>query len=110
MTLASDANKLLAVYVKLYTVKYKEAPALNRHKEKWGFQDMIKDLGYARAREVLEYYMELPRGEFSTTYLFYNYEKLSETMYERERDEARRVRLRAETKERVEKWLLQNSK
>lgn len=108
-TVTKEGNALLNLFIKRYAEVHSNPPVLNRFKEKWGFQDMIKDLGSARATQVVLYYFEL-KGTHQTNGLLYNYEKISEEMHEREKHEVARRERRAKTKEMVDKWQLQNLK
>lgn len=103
-TISNQTHALITLYVKLYTDKYEKPPVINRYREKWGFQSMIEDLGYERAREVVEYYFNTKKPGHPVPGLLFNYEKLSITLEEMANDEAIRAELRAQTKQRVEEW------
>ena len=103
-TLTKQANGLVTQYIKNWTDKYGKAPVINRYKEKWGFQDMVQDLGYERAKEVVDYYFNTGRLGHPTTYLIYNYETLHKIMLEREADRENMARLAKETEQRVKEW------
>lgn len=97
-----QSNGVIDSYVKLYTAKYGSAPRINRYKEQWGFTDMVKDLGYARALEVVEYYFTTSKFGHPIQYLLYNYERYDRLMIERAEDDAKRAEIRELTRQRVE--------
>ena len=102
--LAKQANGLVTLYVNLWADKYNDAPAVNRHRDKWGFQDMVEDLGYDRAKEVITYYFQTGRPGHPLKHLLMNYDRLHKLLLEIEQDEIDRVRLRKETEQRVKEW------
>lgn len=107
--LAKQANALVTLFVSLWTDKYKRKPTnVNRYRDKWGFQDMIGDLGYDRSREIMEYYFKTSRAGHPLQYLLYNYEKLDQILREIEEDEVNRAELRAATEKRVREWEQKN--
>ena len=101
----AQINTLVSLYLKLYKEKYSfDPPGFNRFRDKWGFRDMIEDLGMARSKEVITYYFDTRHIGHPVQQLFYNYDRLSDLMKEREEDEKNRERLRAETEARVKAW------
>lgn len=104
-TLATQANALMTKFINSYEKMYGDKPAnFNRHREKWAFQDMIEDLGYSRAGEVIDYYFETRNVGHPVTTLLYEYDKLNVIMKERAEDEENRARLRRESEQRVKEW------
>lgn len=103
-TLTKQGNALITLYVNSYTDKYGKAPVINRHRDKWGFQSMIEDLGYPRAQEVITYYFKTGRVGHPLQYLLYNYEKLNIILREIAEDEVNREQLRKQTEQRVKEW------
>ena len=100
-----QVHSLVTYFLKLYGQKYEEAPRdFNRYRDKWGFQSMIEDFGPARAKQIVEFYLSTSRPRHPVNYLLFNYEKLNTVMIEREKDEANRAKLMAESKKRVEEW------
>lgn len=104
MTEAQKVNALISLYEKLYKDKYGRKPTINRYKDKWGFTDMLKDLGQAEAIAIVEYYFETPRPGHPLVQLFRNYELMSKIKHEKAQDEAKRAELREETEKRVKEW------
>lgn len=109
MPRASTANQkayaLITLYVKEYGAKYGAQPTgLNRHRDKWGFQDMVDDLGYENAQAVIKFYFTTGRVGHPLQFLLYNYEKLDVIRREMIEDEKKRLELREATRIRVEKW------
>lgn len=97
-----QAFALLDLYVVCYVQKYKRRPSVNRYRDKWGFTDMVSDLGMDMSKEVIEYYFKTTRPGHPLTSLFNSYDRLAATLREREEDRKNRVKLREETKKRVE--------
>lgn len=97
-----QSNGVIDRYVKLYTAKYGSAPRLNRYKEQWAFTDMVKDLGYVRSLEVVEYYFQTPRVGHPVSHLLFNYDRYDRLMTEKAEDEVKRAELRELTRQRVE--------
>lgn len=97
-----QSNGVIDRYVKLYTAKYGSPPRINRYKEQWGFTDMVKDLGYVRALEVVGHYFETTKVGHPIQYLLYNYERYDRLMTEQAEDEAKRAEIRELTRKRVE--------
>jgi hypothetical protein len=103
-TLTKQANGLVTLYIKNWTDKYGKAPTINRFKHKWAFQDMIQDLGYERAKKVVDYYFRTGRLGHPIEHLIYNYEQLNNIMLEREADQENMAKLAKETEKRVKEW------
>jgi len=105
----AQVNALITSYLKLYSDRYGNRPdGFNRFREKWGFQAMIEDLGYERAKEVVAYYFETRNIGHPVTELLYDYDRLDVLMRERAKDEEQRRILREKSKTRVEEWRKQN--
>lgn len=102
LTANQQAYALITLFEKHYQKKYDRKPEINRHRDKWGFQDMVEDLGYGEAQQIVAYYFELKYIGHPVQTLLRNYDKFSRVRKEREEDEANRLRLREETKKRVE--------
>lgn len=102
LTANQQAYALITLFEKNYQKKYGRKPEINRHRDKWGFQDMVEDLGYGEAQQIVAYYFELRYIGHPVQTLLRNYDKFSRVRKEREEDEANRLRLREETKKRVE--------
>lgn len=106
-----QTNALITLFLSLYENKYSNAPVnFNRYREKWGFQGMIDDLGYARAREVVQWYFELVKYDHPSTHLLYNYDRMNKEMIDEAEDEKVRAALRAKSKIQVEEWRAANGK
>jgi len=99
---AKQAYALISLFEKCFQDKYSRKPQINRFREKWGFQDMIADLGYDDSREVVQYYFRTGKQGHPVGFLLQNYDKVFAFMEERKRDDAERAALRLETKKRAE--------
>lgn len=108
MTANQQAYALISLYEKYYTEKYGKKPSLNRHRDKWGFQDMVEDLGPDEAREIIKYYFETPRIDHPLQTLLRSYDQLARIRDERKNDEEDRLKMREETRKRVEEWERKN--
>lgn len=98
------ANALVTRYIKNYTEKYKTTPTINRYREKWGFVDMIEDLGYDRCKEIIDYYFKTEKQGHPVFFLLQNYDKINGFYNEKQEDERKRAELRKRTAERVREW------
>lgn len=103
-TLTKQANGLVTLFIKNWTTKYGKAPTINRFKHKWAFQDMVEDLGYERAKEVVDYYFGTGRLGHPIEQLIYNYERLNKVMLEREEDNKNLALIAKQTEQRVKEW------
>lgn len=103
-TKANKAYALVSYYILLYKEKYGKEPTINRHRDRWGFEDMIEDLSEYEARLVMDYYFTTNKFGHPLNYLFRNYDKLYIKMNQFEQDKLDRQKLLRETKARVEEW------
>ena len=103
-TLVKQSNALITQFIKSWTERYGKAPVLNRYKWKWAFRDMIDDLGYERAKEVVAYYFRTNRIGHPVEHLAYNYDQLHNILLEREKDNEKTALLMRETEQRVKEW------
>lgn len=109
-TIAQQANSLFTFFVKAYEECFGSQPRnMNRYRDRWGFQAMIEDIGYDRAKEVITFYMGTNRPVHDATSLFNNYDRINTIMKEKAEDEAARQKLREESRIRVELWRQQKS-
>lgn len=106
-SLAQQANALITKYVKLYTDKYGTAPVVNRYRDKWGFSDMLSDLGKTDAGKVVEYYFTL-RHRHDLIDLFRRYDELHKWRLADEEDKKRVAQLYKDTAKRVKEWQERN--
>ena len=100
MTAKQRPYILLSLYSSLFEKKYGRKPEINRHRDKWGFADMIDDLGMDRAREVIEWFFET-EGNHSLRTLFSSYDRMSSEIQEESEDKQRLAQLRLATKDKV---------
>ena len=98
-------HTLITHFLKNYRERYDSDPRdFNRFRDQWGFQAMIEQYGPAGAKKVVDYYFATRRPGHPVSYLLYNYERLNAIMVDKEKDEAERARLRAESEKRVKEW------
>lgn len=103
MTAKQRPHILLTQYLNLYKKVYGVAPPVNRNRDKWGFSDMIEDLGFDRARQVVDWYFQTSANH-SLRNLFNTYDKISEEIDEHAKDAKRRRELREATRLKVEEF------
>ena len=104
-SLAQQANALITKYVKLYTDRYGTAPTVNRYRDKWGFTDMLNDLGKADAEKVLVYFFALRLTDHTLIALFRSYDELHKNRLAEEEDKRGVAQLHKETAKRVKEHL-----
>lgn len=97
-----QAYKLIGVFDKLWKKKYGKPYKGNRHADRWGFEDMIYDLGYEGALSVIEYYFKLQKRGHPRQWLLYNYADLNQQMEEIAAQREFRRRVMEETRRRDE--------
>lgn len=103
MTAKQRPHILLSLYVTLYEKAYGFKPPVNRNRDKWGFSDMIEDLGMDRAREVVEWYFDTG-ATHTFSNLFRTYDKISMEIDEYNRDRKHLADVREATRQRVEEF------
>lgn len=100
-----QTHALITYFLQGYESKYESAPRdFNRFRDQWGFQSMIEQYGASRAKKIVDYYFATHRPGHPVSYLLYNYERLNAIMADKEKDEAERAKLRAESEKRVKEW------
>lgn len=104
--MANDNNKyghaLIKYYISLYTDKYNKTPTVNQYREKWAMVDVAESVGYERAKELLEYYFSINKSGHPLQWFFYNFDRLDQALNDKINDEARREKIRMQTKAMVE--------
>jgi hypothetical protein len=105
---AKQAYALISLYEQCFNKKYHRKPQVNRFREKWGFMDMVSDLGYDTARETVEYYFKTGKPAHPVNFLLQNYDKIAQFMTEKKQDEAKRAELRKQTEQNVREWEAKN--
>lgn len=105
--MAANPNKgkpLLEHYLKRYEEVEGERPVINRTKKVWAFADMYEDLR-DQAIPVIDYFFDnYENGYHEIDRLMFNYDTLFEEMKEAEVEKKRRLRIAAETAERVKNF------
>jgi hypothetical protein len=80
---------------------------VNRYRDKWGFSDMLTDLGKADAEKAIVYYFSL-RVRHDLIDLFRRYDELHKWRLADEEDKRRVAKLHKETAKRVKEWQQRN--
>lgn len=106
-TPAQLAKPLLDLYAVCYKEKYGKAPVLNRHRDKWGFVDMLEDLDFEQCKELIEYYFRTTRPGHPLVGLFNNYDSLWKTKIDLDEDRRKKKELLAATKAKVKEMKCQ---
>jgi len=88
---------LIEKYKKLYSEKYGSVPNINKYKEKWAASSLIEDYGQEHVFDCLEFYFRTAKIEHPISWLFFNFDQLSDSMLSQRRDE----QLRAERQKRT---------
>ena len=103
-TKKDNSNSLLNYFLKAYKARYSETPAnFNRYAKKWGFADMLEDLGFERGVQIIDYFFELSVSHDVDT-LFKHYGTYNESYEAAEVDRQKRAQLAIETQKRVEEY------
>lgn len=76
----------------------------NFHREKWGYQDMLEDLGESRSKRVIDWYFKTDRRVYEPADLHKNYDRLAEAMDDYTADVARQGELMEATRIKVEEY------
>jgi hypothetical protein len=95
-------HALISFFCACYKTRYNKNPVLNRYRQKWAMVDVIDDIGYDRARKLIEYYFKLDKPNHSIDWFAFNFEKLDLALRQQEEDKTRRELIRAKTKSMVE--------
>lgn len=99
-----DVNALLTYFLKVYKQRYGVAPSnFNRYAKKWGFSDMLSDLGFDRSRELIDYFFE-SSGPHTAEVLLREYGDYNESFEAAIKDKQKRSELALETKRRVQAY------
>lgn len=96
-----QAYSLIGLFEHMHELKTGRKVALNKYREKWGFQDMIDSIGYERSTEVIKFYFETVNA-WTPQHLFNNFDRLDESLRKRDEDRKRRAILREQTRQRME--------
>jgi hypothetical protein len=106
-SLAQQANALVTKYVNLYKEVHGSPPVVNRHRDRWGFQSMIEDLGKGDAERVIAYYFSI-RKPHEISDLLRHYDDYHKNRLHDEEDKRRVAKLHEETARRVREWREKN--
>jgi len=99
-----QAEALMNLYEKQYRDMYNAKPQMNRNTDIWKFNNMIKDLGVRKAKEVMYFYLDNGKPSHSIQQLANTYDKLVKTMDAVVADKEWRLEESKRTAERVREW------
>jgi hypothetical protein len=105
-TKAQKAHALNSYFAKKYKKTVGRQYEGNTFRDKWGFQDMIDDLGEEDARKVIDWYFQTARDpdDFSAIDLHRNYDRLNDARLEYIEDMQRIFEHMQQTKKKVEEY------
>jgi hypothetical protein len=103
-TRAQQAHALGSHFNKLHKATLGYDYKGNFHREKWGYQDMLDDLGEKRAKAVIEWYFKTDRRVYEPSDLHRNYDRLAEAMDDYAADVEHQKQLMEATRIRVEEF------
>lgn len=99
-----NKNQQAQALVTYFLDAYKKANGFtltaNRYRVKWGMLDVIESVGYAKAKDLIDYYMTCD-AQHTFEEFFNSFDRLDGMASESQRDAERRARLRRETAERM---------
>jgi hypothetical protein len=105
MATAKDCHALTSYYVKKFKEKMGREPNVNRHAARWNFDSVLQGLSGDSVKELIDYYFTTPNERnYDLDWFFYNYHKLVTAKSKAEADAEHRRKIRAESKERAERW------
>ena len=94
-----DAYSLLSEYSRLYELKYKQSPIVNKYKEKWGMSSLVDDFGREGVGKTLTYYFKINREGHSLSWFYNNFSTLHLSRLNAEKDDRIRAAARAKTRQ-----------
>lgn len=98
-----QVTDLFKLFSEEYKAKYGNTPSFNRYREKWGFRDMLTDLGFEEAQQVVRFFFKTG-GDHTTARLFGSYDSLRDQKDKSEKDQARIEDMMKATEQRVREW------
>lgn len=98
-----QADTFINYFVKIYTVKFKTRPIINRSRMKYSVVDMLKDLNLTEAKALADYYVS-HYTEASISEFLYKYDEMIEEMHAEKADLAQRGQLLSETQSAVQRF------
>lgn len=103
-TKSQKAHALAAYFAAQYELATGRKYHGNVFRDKWGYQDMLDDLGETTSKKVIDWYFKTSRDEFTPQDLHRNYDRLYEAMDDHARDMEMRQAALDKTREAVERF------
>lgn len=100
---AQQCHALTTFYVNKYNEVVGSNPRVNRNKARWSFESILMDYTPSQVMTLIEFYLE-HYDTPSLEWFFYNYDKVEESMVERQKQEDSAAKRRAETAKRLQEW------
>lgn len=98
-----QAYQLIKLFKSYYKSRYGKDYKGNQHAEKWGFMDMIDDLTFDGAVDVIEYYFKTePKNGHGAQHLHYHYHEYQQQLEAYEQEERLKRRILRRMKEQHE--------
>ncbi len=106
---ATAAFAFLSYYAKLYSLKYKKQPVINKYKEKWAASSILEDYDKDTAYRVMDYYFSLTKEGHPLGWFFNNFDVLLNSLESSIKDNELRKQRRLETAKLRQEWLNGNA-
>lgn len=94
-----DAFALLSEYLRLYELRYKKKPIVNKYKEKWGMSSLVDDFGKEDVSSTLKYYFKINREGHSLSWFYNNFSTVHLSRLAAEKDDKIRAAAREKTRQ-----------
>ena len=101
-TPAQTANALITFFCQEHSRTRNATLVVNRHTAKWGFQDIVADLGEQRTRELITYFFKTNRTKYDVATFLSIYDVLNKNFEDQAEDARKRAALRERTRKLVE--------
>lgn len=103
MASKKEASSLVDYFDLQYQSRYGRVYKGNRPADVWGFLDIINDIGFKRAKLLIDYYFRLKgTNDHSRTWFTYHYNELDNQLEDLIRDALHRKQIRKDTQARME--------
>lgn len=100
-----DYHALTSYYVKRFKEVHKRDANVNRYAAQWGWKAMLEDHNADHIKKLIDFYFTTPADRsHDLDWLFYNYEKLNQSMYDSEKDAELTAKLMEASKQRAQEW------
>lgn len=84
-------------YISCYQSFYKQAPLVNKYKDKWAMRDIVDEFGIDTVKETIDFYFKTGKDNHPLGWFYANYTNLLQSM----RDEKKDLELRQERRKKT---------